>query len=136
MSPITKSQLNFSNPADQSHQVHVVYDTWPYHYEDDGLDQDGDWIDTNSNNVIDPGIDQNIDEGTDGLDTLDFYDLDNDRSTADVQTTIYGTDDPGERETQPPYDHPLRAMQAKIRIYDREARQIREATVTRNFVPQ
>ena len=88
----------------------ATYDTWPYHYEDDGINQD------NGLAAWRAGIDQ----GTDGLDS----DGNN------------GVDDTFERETFPPYDTPLRAMQVKIRVYERDTRQIREATVTRNFVPQ
>ena len=83
----------------------AVYDAWSFHYEHDGLDQDGD---------------DQIDEGTNGLD----------------DDGVNGVDDIGERETSPPYPVPLRGMQVKIRIYDPDTRQIREATVTRNFVPQ
>ncbi len=83
----------------------AVYDTWSYHYETDGVNQDGL---------------SGIDQGTDGIDS----------------NNANGVDDSLERETSPPYDTPLRAMQVKLRIYDRDSRQIREATVTRNFVPQ
>ncbi len=82
----------------------VVYDTWSYHYETDGLNQDNDGI---------------IDEGTDGLDT-------------DGTNGV----DIGERETSPPYDVPLRGIQVKLRVYEPDTRQIREATVTRGMVPQ
>ena len=106
--PDSKSGLNFSTAG----IAFVAYDTWPYHYESDGIDQDnfdGDNDDTTG-----------ADEGTDGLDN----------------NNANGVDDPGERETAPPYDVPLRGLQVKLRIYDRDSRQIREATVTRNFVPQ
>jgi len=101
----------------------TVYDTWPYHYETDGIDQDGDGVDLDNadgDNDNTTGIDVGLDEGTDGLD--------NDGNN--------GVDDTLERETAPPYDTPLRGMQVKIRVYDRDSRQIREATVTKNFVPQ
>ncbi len=101
LAPNARSELDFSTAAIAS----VTFDTWPYHYESDGLDQDADGV---------------ADEGTDGLDT----------NNAD------GVDDAEEREAAPPYDVPLRGMQVKIRVYDRDSRQIREATVTRNFVPQ
>ncbi len=91
-----------------------VYDTWPYLYENDGIDQD---------NAIDGNA--GIDQGTNGLD-----------DSIDGALPVHGVDDALERETAPPYDVPLRGMQAKIRVYDRDSRQIREATVTRNFVPQ
>lgn len=90
-------------PVDRGHPA--VYDTWSYHYEHDGIDQDGDAL---------------TDEGTNGLD-------DNNQN---------GVDDILERETSPPYPVPLRGMQVKLRIYEPGTRQIREATVTRSFVPQ
>lgn len=83
----------------------AVYDTWSFHYENDGIDQDGDGL---------------VDEGTNGLD-------DDDQN---------GVDDLLERETSPPYPVPVRGMQVKVRIYEPDTRQVREATVTRNFVPQ
>ncbi|NOZ38692.1 MAG: hypothetical protein GXP24_00520 [Planctomycetes bacterium] len=111
--PKFKSGLNFSTTTLAS----VAYDTWPYHYENDGLDQD----DTSGNDNVQDGdpLTGAVDEGTDGLDT----------------NGTNGVDDSLERETAPPYDTPLRGMQVKIRVYDRDSRQIREATVTRNFVP-
>ena len=88
----------------------AVYDTWSAHYESDGIDQD--------NKDTDDDPDTGADESTNGLDD----DGEN------------GVDDAGERETSPPYDVRLRGMQVKIRIYERDSRQIREATVTKNFV--
>ncbi|MEO2049196.1 MAG: prepilin-type N-terminal cleavage/methylation domain-containing protein [Pirellulales bacterium] len=82
----------------------AVYDTWSFHYENDGLNQD---------NLVGP------DQGTNGLDD-------------DNQN---GVDDMGERETAPPYDVPLRGIQVKLRVYEPDTRNIRETTVTRNFVP-
>jgi hypothetical protein len=40
-----------------------------------------------------------------------------------------------ERETSPPYPVPLRGVRAILRIYEPDARQIREASVTHSFVP-
>lgn len=121
--PDPKSGLDFSGGTIAS----VAYDTWPYHYEDDGIDQD-EAVDNNTG----------VDQGTNRLDDIVPYDHDNDPVTPRITPAsgVQGVDDASERETQPPYNHPLRAMQAKIRVYDRESRQIREATVTRNFVPQ
>ena len=110
----------------------TVYDTWPYHYESDGINQDEDYI---NNNPI--PANENIDEGTNGLDDPDptiFGDPKQVNLPQDF--ALHGVDDPNERETAPPYDVPLRGLQVKLRIYDRDSRQIREATVTRNFVPQ
>ena len=113
--PTAKSQLS------PSVFLGGVYDTWPTHYEDDGLDQD----DTIANDDVDDGDSSTgeIDEGTNGLDDVDPI----------AGFGVNGTDDVGERETSPPYDVPLRGMQVKIRIYERDTRQIREATVTKNF---
>ncbi len=91
-----------------------TYDTWTTYYETDGVDQDN--LD-GDNDVI-----TGADEGTNGLDD-------------DVTGTgaINGPDDPLERETSPPYPHPLLGVQVKIRVYEPDSRQIRETTVTRNL---
>ena len=77
--------------------------------------------DTWSTHYESDGIDQDglagTDQGTNGFD----------------DDGLHGTDDVGERETSPPYDVPLSGMQVKFRIYERDTRQIREATVTKNF---
>ncbi len=105
----------------------AVYDTWPYHYESDGINQDS---------ASDNGA--GVDQGTNGLDDIVLYDHDGNPATPSIlpASGVNGVDDASERETAPPYDTPLRGMQVKIRVYDRDSRQIREATVTRNFVPQ
>jgi hypothetical protein len=58
-----------------------------------------------------------MDQGTNGLD----------------DDNMLGVDDMGERETSPPYDVPLRGLQVKFRVYERDARQIRETSVTHSF---
>jgi hypothetical protein len=103
----------------------VVYDTWTTYYETDQIDQDN--MD-GDNNIL-----TGADEGTNGLDDPGFYDTDNDPSTPPVVLTINGPDDPGERETSPPYPYPLLGVQVKLRVYEPESRQIRETTVTRNL---
>jgi type II secretory pathway component PulJ len=45
-----------------------------------------------------------------------------------------GVDDPGERETQPSYVLPLRGIQVRIRMYEPQTRQMRQATVGADFV--
>lgn len=92
---------------DNNRDAPSVYDTWSFHYENDGINQD-------------PNNDLLIDEGTNGLD----------------DDGVNGVDDIFERETSPPYPVPLRGIQVKLRIYEPDTRQIREAAVTRNFVPQ
>ena len=106
------------HPLNTSVGFPAIYDTWSFHYEHDGLDQD----DTSGNdNVSDFNPNTGLtDEGTNGLD-------DNNQD---------GVDDFLERETSPPYPVPLRGMQVILRIYDPDTRQIRQATVNRSFVPQ
>ncbi len=126
----TKSLLTIAAPP--AVFASITYDTWPYHYESDGINQDEDYI--NNNRIP---ANENIDEGTNGLDDPDPT-LGGQRDLVDhgLDLATNGVDDSQERETIPPYDTPLRGMQVKIRVYDRDSRQIREATVTRNFVPQ
>jgi hypothetical protein len=100
-----------------------TWDTWPFYYEQDGLDQNGDSV---------------FDSGTNGLD----------------DDSQYGVDDPGERETSPPYPHPLRGVQIRIRVVDSDTKikqietqvdgstvyigtalESRQATVVADFVP-
>jgi hypothetical protein len=113
----------------------AVYDTWTWHYENDGIDQD----DTTGN---DNSSDQNaqtgaIDEGTNGRD--DAYTVPD--PTVDVAPPasapqyVNGKDDVLERETSPPYPVPLRGIKVIFRTYERDARQVREASVTHSFVP-
>ncbi len=82
----------------------AIWDTYPTHYEYDGVDQDGNGI---------------VDDANDGLDNNNGG----------------GVDDASERETAPPYDAPIRSIQIKIRVFERDSRQIREVTVTQDFVP-
>ncbi|MEN1681790.1 MAG: prepilin-type N-terminal cleavage/methylation domain-containing protein [Planctomycetota bacterium] len=95
-----------------------VYDTWSTHYENNGIDEDGRY---------------GVDQGTNGLDDLVLYTND-----AGVGTEAFaiGPDDSGEKETSPPYDTRLRAMQVKVRAYELDSRQIREVTVRQGYVPR
>jgi hypothetical protein len=45
-------------------------------------------------------------------------------------------DDDVEKLTSPPYPHPLRGIQVKIRVFEPDSRQIREVTVVQEFLPQ
>jgi hypothetical protein len=111
----------------------ATFGTWSTHYETDGLDQDGDaesgspvdsltglfkadGIDNDGNGVIDDGID----EGADGLDS----------------DGANGVDDPGERETSPPYLAPLRGLQVRFRMIEHDTRQVRQVTVETDFTLQ
>ncbi|MFT5526024.1 MAG: type II secretory pathway pseudopilin PulG [Pirellulaceae bacterium] len=87
-----------------------VYDTHSIHYEHDGIDQD---------NV------NGIDQGTNGLD-----DPNNSGSKVD------GVDDASERETSPSYPVPLHGIKVIIRVVEPGTRQVRQATVVSDFVPE
>lgn len=110
-----------------------VYDTWSFHYENNGLNEDGD-IEIDENDQQKPMID----EGTNGFDDLDPTYAGNsnvaDRDEGDIP--VNGVDDVGERETTPPYDRPLRGIQIKLRGFERDSQQIREVTVNQHFVPE
>lgn len=41
-----------------------------------------------------------------------------------------------QRETSPPYPHPLRGIQVRLRAWDPDSRQVRQATVVSNFIPE
>lgn len=102
----------------------AVYDTWSFHYENDGINHDqfvGDVV---------------TDQGANGMDDPVMYDspLEQDSLAGSGGTSqLYGVDDIGERETAPPYDVPLSGLQVRFRIYEMDARQIREASVTQSF---
>ena len=70
------------------------------------------------------GIDQNqdgiIDDFTNGID----------------DNGIGGVDDLTEVEGPTPYPVPLKGIQIKLRIYEPDSRQIREVTVTEDFLGQ
>ena len=105
----------------------AVYDTWSFHYENNGLDEDN--LDQDANVLT------GADEGTNGLDDPVPYDTAlNQPSAPGSPIAAYGVDDAGERETSPPYDAPLRGVKVSLRVYERDARQIREASVTHSFV--
>ncbi len=98
---------------------YAVYDTWSFHYENDGIDEDNSGV---------------VDQGTNGLDDVGNY---YDPTTGNiVPDTRLGPDDVGERETTPPYDKPLRGAQVLIRAYERDSRAIRQVRVTQHFMPE
>jgi len=83
-----------------------TYDTWSWDYERDGLNNEP--------------TGTTADEGTDGIDN-------NNRN---------GVDDVDERETVPPYPHPLRGVQISIRVHDQSTRQVRQFSVVSDFTPE
>jgi hypothetical protein len=86
-----------------------TYDTWSTHYESNGLNEDQDPL---SGSPL-------VDEGTNG----------------DNNNTDGVADDPGERETSPPYPVALRGVEIALRCYDPQSRQVRQVTVRHTFVP-
>jgi hypothetical protein len=65
-------------------------------------------------------------DGVDGDPGYDGFDNDG----------INGVDDPGERETRPPYDHPLRGIRVTIRIYEPASQLVRQISVVQHFMPE
>jgi hypothetical protein len=111
-----KNWSDFSNsPADatslgrKSQLTIPTYCTWAFDYEHDGIDQD-----------LVLGDPYGVDQGTNGVD----------------DDGVNGVDDVGERETSPPYPVPLRGIQVKIRVYEPDTRQVRQATVVADFTPE
>ena len=94
-------------PHRRSRLLRPTFDTWSFHYEHDGIDNDFDSPTT-------------IDEGVDGEDT----------------DGANGVDDLAERETSPPYPIPLRGLQVTIRVYEPDSQTVRQVVVTANFVPE
>ena len=87
-----------------------VYDTWALDYEFNQFDDDGDGT---------------VDEAIDGLDSITVN-----------GTFVYGADDALERETSPPYPVDLRGLQVRIRVLDRDTRQVRQATVSSDYTTE
>ncbi len=112
--------VRIPDPDNPFRGMPAVYDTWSWHYENDGINQDGDTVSRNGQPV------PLIDEGTNGVD---------DEFPADSDIRQHGVDDVMERETWPPYNVPLRGVKVILRAYERNSRQVREASVTNSFVP-
>lgn len=88
---------------------YAFYDTWSWHYENDGIQQ-------NPSATV-------ADAGTNGLDD----------DTAGLGLGI--VDDIGERDTMPPYPSPLRGIRVTIRVYEPSSQQVRQVTVVQDYLP-
>lgn len=131
--------LTLPVPASLAAPLPATYDTWSTHYERDGFNQDvialggppvGDrqWINTGAPNPVQTN-NQLIDEGINGIDDyVPFF-----PPTFPSQYYVGGIDDDSELEAPPPYPAPLRGVQVKIRVFERDTRQIREVTVIQDF---
>ncbi len=111
-----------------------MYDTWSFHYENDGLNEDGDLYLNPATNKWEPLID----EGTNGLDDRIPNGGGDPLKTGDDpnDVAVLGVDDVGERETVPPYDKPLRGVQVILRAYERDSRSIRQVRVNQHFMQE
>lgn len=104
-----------------------VYDPWTLAYESDGYNQDGDALtDEGTDNV-----DQNSLNGPDELIT-------NYGNNGIDDDGVGGIDDPGELllpelETAPPYPHPLKVLQLRIRMYEPDTRQVKQVSQNIEF---
>jgi len=87
----------------------ATYDSWATSYDHDGVTQLAGRTDLGTNGFDDPDINGN---------------------------TVNGVDDPGERETMPPYPVPLRGIQIKFRMYEPTTRQVRQATIGWDFITE
>ncbi|QDU93172.1 PilW family protein [Lignipirellula cremea] len=113
---------HFSGAVNNRSQLtRPTYDTWSWHYEADGVDQDGDGL---------------IDEGTNHLD--DEWNGSNHsvNVASGGSTGVFGIDDETERETSPPYPVPLRGIRVTVRMVEHDSQQVRQIAVAQNFVPK
>ena len=93
-----------------------VWDTWTPVYELDGINQ----------NYLGEGFaglalaNRVADEGANGAN--------------DGGTTVI--DDPLERETRPPYAHPIRALKVNLRLVEKGTKKVHQISVIQSFVPE
>lgn len=113
---------------------YAVYDTWSFHYENNGINEDGDLILDSATNKWVPLID----EGTNGLDDRIPNGGGDPLKAGDHvdDVAVLGVDDAGERETTPPYDKPLRGIQVLLRSYELDSRAIRQVRVNQHFMAE
>ncbi|MEW4452648.1 prepilin-type N-terminal cleavage/methylation domain-containing protein [Bremerella sp. JC817] len=102
--------------------TYAYYDTWPFLYEMDGIDQDGD-------GVVDEGTNGFDDDGDGVVDDKYATDLNGDGDTLDAGEA-------SELETSPPYTVPLRGVSVMIRAIEPATRQVRQDTVVADFIPE
>jgi hypothetical protein len=122
---------------------YAVYDTWSFHYENNGVNEDNDEVANGAWSAAGSGGTPSIDEGTNGLDDFGHYVnptidpvVNPPWKTMSPPAVLLGVDDNGERETAPPYDRPLRGLQVLIRVYEPDSRAIRQVRVNQHFMPE
>ena len=112
--------------------IDTSYDTWTPTYENDGVNQNPGVsttfnantgaqgvfaVDNGSGNQTTP---EDIDEATDGIDN----------------DMVNGPDDFAERETQPPYNHPITGLQVTFRMVEKQTGQVRQSSVVQRYETQ
>ena len=112
--------------------IDTSYDTWTPTYENDGVNQNPGVsttfnantgaqgvfaVDNGSGNQTTP---EDIDEATDGIDN----------------DMVNGPDDFAERETQPPYNHPITRLQVTFRMVEKQTGQVRQSSVVQRYETQ
>lgn len=122
------SRLPADKALSQLSPGYSVYDTWSFHYENNGVDEDN----RDYDNILLTGAD----EGTNGFDDKDFRSAAPFDTLTAADTVMNGPDDVGERETVPPYDKPLRGLQVLIRTYELDSRAIRQVRVNQHFLAE
>ena len=136
----SKSQLGPSDPTDTADpgrfEPFRTYDTWSFHYENNGVNEDGDVSIPPFATQPARGGNPLTDEGTNGLDDPDPTISGAPSRVDPTDFATLGPDDFGERETSPPYDTRLRGVQAALRVYELDSKQIREVKVSQTFVPK
>ena len=98
-----------------------VYDTWSFHYEGDGVQQNTSW--GNDPTTMLPYRDL----ATNGLD---------DPSPPTPNSSAGAVDDAGECETQAPFAAQLRGIKITIRAYEPSSQQVRQVEVIQDFLPE
>jgi prepilin-type N-terminal cleavage/methylation domain-containing protein len=106
-------------PSSASQLSSPTYDTGSMSYEQNGIDED---------NSLGP------DQGTNGFDD-DGNGVVDDQPAIIPGNLLVGSSR-GERETLAPYPVPLRGVQVTIRAYETDSRQVRQVTVTQDFLPE
>ncbi len=117
------------------YNFYMLYDTWSQHYEDAGPWNS--YINFSETNAIASGS-GHFASGSNGFDDDGNGTVDDPASPA--SPAINGSNGiaatPGEQQYPAPYPTPLRGIQVKIRTYEPDSKQVREVTVTQDFLPQ
>lgn len=111
----------------------LTYDTWPTHYEADGLNQDLNIVTAFGSSMdVDAGGSASslfVDEGIDGTDNPN-----DDPTLGPVGGQFFGPDDASERETAPPYLNSLRGIELTIRVVEPRSEQSRQSSIAVDFI--